>query len=164
MPQAEFDLLNAQLGLSFDPFLSFDFGTASTSNYPLGWSGSVGGDYGMNTSFNEQAPACQPPQLQHHQAVPGPSNYYQYQAQSQDRSRTAAADESASGSKTWDTGRNYAPPRRANPNRVDLDDDEASSEDLNEGDGDEDATYDPFDDPIYLRYVTLEQAERLLGT
>lgn len=163
MPQAEFDLLNAQLGLSFDPFLSFDFGTTSastsTSTYPLVASGAAGGNFGMATSFNEQEITFQPQQLQQ-QAVPGPSNYYQYQAQSEERSRTAAVDESASGSRTWDTGRNYAPPRRANPNRVDLDDDEASSEDLD----DEDATYDPFDDPIYLRYVTLEQAERLFGT
>ncbi|KAG7531339.1 hypothetical protein FFLO_04400 [Filobasidium floriforme] len=161
MPQAEFDLLNAQLGLSFDPFLSFDFGTtstsASTSNYPLGTSGSAGGNFGnMTTSFNEQGPAFLPPQLQQ-QAVPGPSNYFQ----AQEQSRTALTDGSASGSKSWHTGRtDHAPPRRANPNRVDLDDDEASSEDLD----DEDATYDPFDDPIYLRYVTLEQAERLFGT
>jgi hypothetical protein len=163
MPQAEFDLLNAQLGLSFDPFLSFDFGSTSTStstsNYPLVASGSAGGNFGMTTGFNEQEFTFQPQQLQQ-QAVPGPSNYYQYQAQSQQQSRTAPADEPASRSKSWHTGRNHAPPRRANPNHVDLDDDEASSEDLD----DEDATYDPFDDPIYLRYVTLEQAERLFGT
>jgi hypothetical protein len=161
MPQAEFDLLNAQLGLSFDPFLSFDFGTTSTStstsNYPLVASGSAGGNFGMTTGFNEQEFAFQPQQLQQ-QAIPGPSNYYQYQAQSQEQSRTGPADEPASRSKSWHTGRtdNAAPLA----NHVDLDDDEASSEDLD----DEDATHDPFDDPIYLRYVTLEQAERLFGT
>jgi hypothetical protein len=138
MPQAEFDLLNAQLGLSFDPFLSFDFGTTSTStstptsSYPLAASGSAGGNFGMTTGFNQFQP--------------------------REQSRTALAEGSASGSKSWHTGRNHAPPPRAN--HVDLDDDEASSEDLD----DEDATFDPFDDPIYLRYVTLEQAERLFGT
>jgi hypothetical protein len=155
MPQAEFDLLNAQLGLSFDPFMSFDFGTtsASTSTYPLGTSGSIGGNFGMTTGFNEQEFTFQSQQLQQ-QAVPGPSNYYQPQEQS----RTALIDGSASGSKSWHTGRTgYAAPRA---NHVDLDDDEASSEDLD----DEDSTYDLFDDPIYLRYVTLEQTERLLGT
>jgi hypothetical protein len=157
MPQAEFDLLNAQLGLSFDPFLSFDFGTTSTStstsNYALGTSGSAGGNFGMTTSFNEQEFTFQPRQLQQ-QAVPGPSNYFQPQEQS----RTGPADEPASRSKSWHTGRtdNAAPLA----NHDDLDDDEASSEDLD----DEDATHDPFDDPIYLRYVTLEQAERLFGT
>jgi hypothetical protein len=163
MPQAEFDLLNAQLGLSFDPFLSFDFGSTSTStstsNYPLVASGSAGGNFGMTTSFNEQEPAFLPPQLQQ-QAVPGPSNYYQNQEQFQEQSRTGSADEPASRSKIWDTSRDHAPPRWVNPNRVDLDDDEPSSEDLD----DEIATNDPFDDPIYLRYVTLEQAERLFGT
>jgi hypothetical protein len=153
MPQAEFDLLNAQLGLSFDPFLSFDFGSTSTSNYPLVASGSAGGNFGMTTGFNEQDFTFQPQQLQQ-QAVPGPSNQFQPREQS----RTALAEGSASGSKSWHTGRNHAPPPRAN--HVDLDDDEASSEDLD----DEDATFDPFDDPIYLRYVTLEQAERLFGT
>jgi hypothetical protein len=155
MPQAEFDLLNAQLGLSFDPFLSFDSGTSSTSTstYPLVASGSAGGNFGTTTGFNEQEFAFQPQQLQQ-QAVPGPSNYYQPQEQS----RTALAEGSASGSKSWHTGRtDYAVPRA---NHVDLDDDEASSEDLD----DEDSTYDPFDDPIYLRYVTMGQAERLLGT
>jgi hypothetical protein len=159
MPQAEFDLLNAQLGLSFDPFLSFDFGTTSTltSNYPLIASESAGGNFEMTTGSNEQDFTFQPQQLQQ-QAVPGPSNYYRYQPQEQ--SRTALTDDSALGSKAWHTGRDYAPPRQPNLNHVDLDDDEASSEDLD----DEDATYDPFDDPIYLRYVTLEQAERLFGT
>ena len=137
MPQAEFDLLNAQLGLSFDPLLSYDF---ATSSYPLSLNANVTTEYNLDPGFSNGS-------LSHRQPVPGPSRRQQQV--------TPDLRTSPSG-RLWNNDRHDDAAHQQI--RVDLDED-AGSDDQADVTG-----YDPFDDPIYLRLVTLEQAEKMYNS